>query len=139
MGYLEGLKKHGIDVSNDLIFSWDPDEVNHKTRMAAFVSTHEPDGIFCFSDYIAYEALCVLEADGIKVPDQISIIGFAGEPISEISRPRITTVQQPAEQVGRRAAEILLWHFDNPESLAVKTEILPTHLVLRETTKPSPV
>jgi DNA-binding LacI/PurR family transcriptional regulator len=135
MGYLEGLKKHGIDLRKDLLFPWESDEINRKTRMAAFISANAVDGIFCFSDYIAHEALCILEANGIRVPNQVSIIGFAGEPISEISRPRISTVQQPAEQVGRRAAEILLWHFDNPDSGKVITEVLPTKLVLRETTR----
>jgi DNA-binding LacI/PurR family transcriptional regulator len=135
MGYLEGLKKNGIELSNNMMFPWEADELKRKTMMRAFISANELDGIFCFSDYIAYDVLCILESQGIRVPDQISIIGFAGEPISEISRPRISTVHQPAELVGQRAAEILLWHFDHPDDRQIITEILATDLVLRDTTK----
>lgn len=103
-----------------------------KTKTA---DKHLPDGIFCFSDYIAYETLCYVETMNIRVPQQVSIIGFAGEPISEISRPKISTVQQPAELVGRRAAEILLWHLANPDDKKVITEVIPTQLVLRDTTR----
>jgi len=71
-----------------------------RMSIAEFVRAHHPDGIFCFSDYIAYDAFCLFESLGIRVPDEVSIIGFADEPLSDISRPRISTVHQPAELVG---------------------------------------
>lgn len=135
MGYLEGLRINDVEIIRDLILPWEVDSEHLKTSMAQFVMTHQPDGIFCFSDYIAYDALCVFESLGLRVPDEVSIIGFAGEPVSNISRPRISTVQQPAEMVGRRAAEILVWHVTHPEDTKIITEVLPTELILRATTK----
>lgn len=135
MGYLEGLKQNGVAVTKELILPWQSDCDSWKKSMTAFLASHRPDGIFCFSDYIAYDLMCTLEDLGVRVPEEISIIGFAGEPISEISRPKITTVQQPAESVGRRAAEILLWHLSHPEDKKIITEIIPTKLILRDTTR----
>jgi DNA-binding LacI/PurR family transcriptional regulator len=119
----------------ELILPWEVDGEIRKKWMTAFLRDYRPDGIFCFSDYIAYETLCSLESMNVRVPQEVSIIGFAGEPISEISRPKISTVQQPAELVGRRAAEALLWHLSHPEEKKIITELIPTQLVLRETTR----
>jgi DNA-binding LacI/PurR family transcriptional regulator len=135
MGYLEGLKKNGIVIAKELILPWQADGENRKKSMTAFLRNHLPDGIFCFSDYIAYDILCSLEALNVRVPEEVSIIGFAGEPISEISRPKISTVHQPAELVGRRAAETLLWHLSHPEDKKIITELIPTQLILRGTTR----
>ncbi len=134
MGYIEGLKNGGHQ-QNTFVLPWEPERLRREASIRRFIGEVQPDGIFCFSDYIAYETLCTLETLGINVPTQISLIGFAGEPVSEISRPSITTVLQPAEQVGRRAAEILLWHLANPGEKQVFTEFLPTELILRGTTR----
>jgi DNA-binding LacI/PurR family transcriptional regulator len=135
MGYLEGLKKNGVAVANELILPWQADSENWKKSVTAFLKHHRPEGIFCFSDYIAYDTLCCLEELNVRVPEEVSIIGFAGEPISEISRPKISTIQQPAELVGRRAAEVLLWHLSHPDDKKIITELIPTQLILRGTTK----
>lgn len=135
IGYREGLKKNGLTSSENFKLPWQIDPEKWKASLRSFFSSQQVDAVFCFSDYIAYEALQVLETMHISVPDQISIIGFAGEPISLFSRPKISTVSQPAEMVGRRAAEILLWHLENPDCPKVITEQLPTTLILRETTK----
>jgi DNA-binding LacI/PurR family transcriptional regulator len=135
MGYLEGLKKNGVAITKDLILPWQGDSENWKKSITAFLRSHRPDGIFCFSDYIAYDTLCSLEALNVRVPEEVSIIGFAGEPVSEFSRPKISTVQQPAELIGRRAAEILLWHLAHPEDKKIITELIPTQLILRGTTR----
>jgi DNA-binding LacI/PurR family transcriptional regulator len=135
MGYHEGLKKNGLPFSKNLILPWQTNSEKWKATVASFLSSQNVDGIFCFSDYIAYDALEILETMNVKVPDEVSVIGFAGEPISLFARPKISTVSQPAELVGRRAAEILLWHLENPDVQKVITEQLPTRLILRETTK----
>ena len=135
MGYYEALKKNGLSFSKNLMLPWQTNSEKWKTSVTSFLSTQNVDGIFCFSDYIAYDVLQILETMNVKVPDQVSVIGFAGEPISLFTRPKISTVSQPAELLGRRAAEILMWHLENPDSQKVITEKLPTRLILRETTK----
>ncbi len=135
MGYQEGIRKRCINTGSELIFPWDSDNERLKAKMKLFFTEHQIDGIFCFSDYIAYDALCVLCEMGINVPNQVSIIGFADEPVSSYCIPRISTIHQSAEMVGRRAAEILFWHLENPNDENFIIERLPTRLILRESTK----
>jgi DNA-binding LacI/PurR family transcriptional regulator len=135
MGYLEGLRSNGVSINDDLVLPLEGDDSSRKNSIAAFISAQRPDGIFCFSDYIAYDTLCVYESLNIAVPDEVSIIGFADEPLSGISRPTISTIYQPAELVGKRAAEILIWHLQHPDDKTIITEMLPTELILRGTTK----
>jgi len=135
-GYREGLRKNGFATNEALKLPYIKDIDSWKTELRALLSNHDIDGLFCFSDYIAYDALCLLQELNIKVPEEISIIGFAGEPIAAFTRPRITTVTQPAEHVGKRAAEILFAHLDNIDIQTIITEVLPTQLILRDTTKP---
>ncbi len=135
MGFREGLRKNGITGNEYLKFSWDKDTARWKATCVSFLRDNNIDGILCFSDYIAYDVLCLLQDLNIQVPDQISIIGFAGEPISTFTRPRISTVTQPAELIGKRAAEILFSHLENIDSQTIYTEVLPTELTLRDSTR----
>lgn len=135
MGYVEGLKKNGLSVRTDFILPWQGDGEDRRKSITDFLKSNLPDGIFCFSDYIAYDTLCSLEALNIRVPEEVSIIGFAGEPLSEICRPKISTVQQPAGLVGKRAAEILLWHLSHPDDKKIITETIATQLILRGSTR----
>lgn len=138
MGFREGLRKNGIPGNEDLKLAWDKDTERWKATCTSFLRDNSIDGLLCFSDYIAYDVLCLLQDANIKVPDQISIIGFAGEPISTFTRPQISTVTQPAEQIGKRAAEILFSHLENIDNQTIYTEVLPTRLTLRDSTRNLP-
>jgi DNA-binding LacI/PurR family transcriptional regulator len=135
MGFREGLRKNGIPGNGDLKLAWNKDTERWKATCLSFLRDNHIDGVLCFSDYIAYDVLCLLQEENIKVPEQISIIGFAGEPISTFTRPRISTVTQPAERIGKRAAEILFSHLENIDSPTIYTEVLPTQLALRDSTR----
>lgn len=135
MGYREGLRKNEITSSVDFRLPWNNNIEAWKASCISLIKNQNIDGILCYTDYIAYDALCLLQDSNIKVPEEISIIGFAGEPISTFTRPRITTVTQPAELIGKRAAEILFWHLENVDSETIFTETLPTQLTLRDSTK----
>jgi LacI family transcriptional regulator len=135
MGFREGHRKNGITENENMKLPWDKDMERWKTTCVSFLQNNNIDGVLCFSDYIAYDVLCLLQDLNICVPEQVSIIGFAGEPISTFTRPRITTVTQPAELIGKRAAEILFSHLENMDSQTIYTEILPTQLTLRDSTR----
>lgn len=135
MGFREGLRKNGITENENMKLPWDKDMERWKTTCVSFLQNNNIDGVLCFSDYIAYDVLCLLQDLNIKVPDQISIIGFAGEPISTFTRPRISTVTQPAELIGKRAAEILFSHLENMDNPTIHTIVLPTELTVRDSTR----
>lgn len=87
------------------------------------------DGIVAASDNMAAGALQVLEAHGRRVPQDVAVVGFDDLPVAQMTRPALTTVQQPIRSLGHEMARLLLSVIDGgaPGSL-----ILPTRLVVRD-------
>jgi LacI family transcriptional regulator len=71
----------------------------------------------------------------LRVPDDISVIGFDNIPEAAQVHPGLTTVRQPLEEMGRLAVQILLNRLDDPDLPGERVE-LPTELVIRESCKP---
>jgi LacI family transcriptional regulator len=71
----------------------------------------------------------------IEIPSQVGIIGFSNNPITEMVSPQITTIEQPALEMGRRAAEILIMQIEGKEKPDQNMDIiLNTNLIVREST-----
>ena len=89
-----------------------------------------PDAIFVASDLMARGVLAVLRRAGIRVPDDVAIVGYDDSAIALTTDPPLTTVRQPMYKQGETMAEVLLAHLGGgtPE----RTTILPTELVVRE-------
>jgi LacI family transcriptional regulator len=84
----EVLKKNGLSCYKNLMLPWQTNSEKRTASMTSFLLNQNVDGIFCFSDYIAYDTLQILETMNVKIPDQVSLIGFGGEPISLFTRPK---------------------------------------------------
>jgi LacI family transcriptional regulator len=91
-----------------------------------------PDAIFAANDLIAAGALHALLAEGIRVPEEVALIGMDNTDIAELTFPRLTSVDLGAAERGRRAARLLLTRLDAPE-LAARRESIAPALVRRET------
>ena len=92
-----------------------------------------PTAIFASNDVMAMGAMDVIRHRGFRIPDDISIIGFDNIPQAAMVYPPLTTVQQPLEQMGRVATQVLLGMFKNPEKQVVRMA-LPTELIVRGST-----
>ncbi|WP_313082998.1 LacI family DNA-binding transcriptional regulator [Atlantibacter sp.] len=90
----------------------------------------KPDAVFAISDSLAGGALACAHQRGLKVPDQLAIVGFDGIPFGEITTPPLTTIAQPIHQLGVRSVQLLLERIDNPAMTPVY-ELLPWSLVQR--------
>jgi len=103
-----------------------------------------PTAIFTRSDLMAYGVMSAAEEFGLRVPEDIAVIGFDDNPSSAHMRPALTTVRQPFSDMGRRAIELLFSQIEQAQEarrgrqpLGVKTGEaprieLPTSLVIRE-------
>jgi DNA-binding LacI/PurR family transcriptional regulator len=94
--------------------------------------TDRPEALICYDDVVALGIMDALRSHGLRVPDDIGLVGFDDIPFAGISNPRLTTIAQPSEEVGRRAFTTLLACLKNgemPESC-----MLPVRLVVREST-----
>ena len=74
-----------------------------------------PRAIFAVNDYMAIGALHALHSNGVRVPDEVAVIGFDDIPVASLAYPSLTTVSQPQAEIGRRAAECLLSRLDGGE------------------------
>jgi LacI family transcriptional regulator len=94
-----------------------------------------PTAIFAFNDNTAIGALRVARERGLRVPDDLSVVGFDDSEQSAIVSPSLTTVRQPLAEMGRMAVSLLLRLLDNQRLEALHVE-LKTRLVIRESTGP---
>jgi len=93
--------------------------------------------LLCQNDATAVGAAAALSGAGIKVPNDVSLVGFDGSEIGEYSSPRLTTVEVPLREIGARAVEILSRQIE-ADQVSIEHQILPTQLRVREsTTAPS--
>ncbi len=96
-----------------------------------------PTAIVCSNDVMAFGAIRAIQEMGLRVPQDVSIIGFDDVPESRTFRPKLTTVRQPLQEMGRVATRILVQMIEKSSS-APNQIALPTELIIRESTAPPP-
>lgn len=98
-----------------------------------------PDAIFAVNDMTAIGVLKILKKLGLRVPGDISVVGFTDGLVSSVTDPPLTTVSQHGFELGKRAAAILLERINSGvEIMDPILEVLPTELIIRESTRPLP-
>lgn len=105
--------------------------------LMALPDRERPTALFCGSDEIALGALAALKDLGIRVPDQVSVVGFDNIAESGYTDPPLTTVNQPLRQIGERAAEILIGAVTGGDK-QTRQEVIATNLVERSSVGPAP-
>jgi LacI family transcriptional regulator len=134
-GYRAALKDHGVALDPDLIREGNFQQPRGYAAAVELMNLHTPpSAIVASNDVMAFGAMEAARERGKKIPDDISIIGFDDIPQAAQVHPPLTTIRQPLEEMGRRAAKMLLEIIENPEQPAEKIE-LPTELVVRESTR----
>ena len=94
--------------------------------------TPRPTAVFAANDCMAVGALSALREVGLRVPQDIAVVGFDDIASSSYLSPRLTTVRVEAERLGERAVQLLLASMQNPANGPPRHEILPATLVVRE-------
>ena len=91
----------------------------------------------CFNDKVAVGVMEAAAARGLRVPEDLSVAGFDDIDVSRATSPRLTTVRQPLQEMGRTAVTMLMRQLDGHAHEALSME-LETRLVVRESTGPAP-
>lgn len=135
-GYITALEKHGLEVDDDLIIKCDSyDQASVVTR-ELMQRDNRPDAIFTVNDLTAVGALNTIKGMGIKIPEDVSIIGFTDGLVSSVTDPLLTTVSQHGFEIGQKSAELLIKRIEsNEENYKPVTEIVKTKLVVRNSTR----
>ncbi|EPZ45144.1 LacI family DNA-binding transcriptional regulator [Alicyclobacillus acidoterrestris] len=100
-GYLKTMKKHGLETTvlqGNFRFSG-----GYEAAKKAFTSDCPPDGIFAGNDMMAIGVIQAANELGIRVPDDVSIVGYDDIDMAKCTSPSLTTVRQPANEMGRAA------------------------------------
>lgn len=116
-GYCDALKEAGISLDPALVMEGDfmPPAGRACTHALLDLPAWErPTAIFAGSDYMAYGAISAIEQRGLRVPEDVAVVGFDDNPSSAHMEPALTTVRQPFYEMGRRACEMLLALVDVP-------------------------
>lgn len=134
-GYKKALTKYGVKPNKKLIIKLE-DESNLKERINDMLDNYEVDGIFTIDEISAAITTQVLNKRGLKIPEEISIIGFTNGILSRYSTPPLTSVNRFAHTTGEKAAVRLIDKIEGKmEFEDIKTEIVRTKLVERDSTK----
>ncbi len=94
-----------------------------------------PDGIFAYSDRLAVGALAAAKQRGMKVPEDIAIVGFNNEPIFSLLNPSLSSVEQPIYEMGKAAANLIIDQIEQGTSFIPQTKVFITKLIKRESSK----
>jgi DNA-binding LacI/PurR family transcriptional regulator len=133
-GYAEALKEHGLRSCDGLIRYGGLHERDGYTLMDSLLGEKElPDAIFAVNDPVAIGAFQRIKEAGLKIPDQIAIMGFSNNKITALVDPPMTTIDQPSFEMGRKAAEILIKSIEE-EVIEPKTLVLEAKLIVRGST-----
>jgi LacI family transcriptional regulator len=137
-GYEQALTGRGLPVDTVLIRTGDMRQPSGRIAAEELLSLQpRPTALFCFNNLMTLGALEAIRARRLRIPDDLSVIGFDDMPWATILDPPLTAVAQPAYELGRTAAELLLRRVADP-SLAPSEIRLPTRLVVRASCGPAP-
>jgi LacI family transcriptional regulator len=134
-GAREALAEHGAILRPERVveepYSNDAGYDGMRTLLARGTP---PTAVICFSDVLAIGALAFCADDGISVPEDLSVVGFDNLEYAAHVRPALTTIEVPAGEMGRRAAEYLIGRLQGDEQKDAWE--LETKLIVRATTQP---
>jgi LacI family transcriptional regulator len=133
-GFRQALAAAGIAVDDDLMQPGDYDpEVSAASALRLLKSEHPPTAVFAANDISAIATVTAAASLGIRVPDDLSVVGFDNVPESALNSPPLTTVHQPIREMGQCAIEMLIRLIRGETSDPVHLT-LATSLVVRQST-----
>ena len=132
-GYRAALLRHAILPNPKYVVEVPSSEEGGRAALPRLLAmTPHPDAVFCSSDSVAVGVLEACRAHGVRVPQDLAVVGFADLPHSGQLKVGLTTVRQPRQELGQRAAEMLIGCMEHEEQPNQVT--LPVELVVREST-----
>ncbi len=132
-GYKQALKEGGIAFDPSLVFNNRlTDQTSSEVAEAILNMKQLPDGIFTANDTSAVACIQVLKKAGIKIPDDIAVVGFNNDPISRVIEPNLSTIDYPGQEMGEIAATTLINKLKKLPTGNLNSILLRHNLIVRE-------
>ena len=131
-GYLEALRENRIPIDRDLVicktidFQWALEAVTELLKR-----DNRPDAILAFNDIIAFAALTAIKQAGLRIPDDVALIGFTDDPHAAYVTPRLSAIADQSHVMGQTACQLLLKAIAGDRKIYRK--IVPQQLIIRDT------
>ncbi|MFZ6674900.1 LacI family DNA-binding transcriptional regulator [Undibacterium sp. Xuan67W] len=137
-GYLRALKEAGIDFNSDYLAHSDfTSQGGFSAFQQLLALPDRPTAIFASNDLMAIGGLCAAQQAGVRIPEELSVIGYDDIALASFSTPPLTTIAQPKYEIGVLTARVLVNRIVNAE-LPLRREMLETKLTVRQSTGPAP-
>jgi LacI family transcriptional regulator, repressor for deo operon, udp, cdd, tsx, nupC, and nupG len=132
-GYERALKEFGLPIRTEWIYNTQGLDFEHGVHAMRMLlqQKEKPTAVFAVSDTLAIGALKEINSNGLKVPDDIAVVGFDKISFSNMTNPTLTTVAQPMYKMGSAAATMLI---NSIKGNKVESIVLDHELVIREST-----
>jgi DNA-binding LacI/PurR family transcriptional regulator len=133
-GYIDALKKHNFPIleSNIIHSHYRSNKIEEYARYLINLP-QRPDAVFAINDYAAIEIMHVMKKSGLRIPDDVAILGFNNENMCRFVEPSLSSIDHPASDMGAAAAEILINHIRH-QDLKPERRLIKSKLVIRDST-----
>jgi LacI family fructose operon transcriptional repressor len=134
VGYLRALRKYGVRSSSRLIrLGLAKPEGGYECARKLIQLEPRPTALFVDNNMMMLGALEAIRESGLRVPEELSVVGFDDMPWAKLLHPPLTVVAQPTHELGRQAVESLLERLDQPDKPVSHVQLMP-ELIIREST-----
>lgn len=132
-GYKQALDERGIPYDPSLVLIGAlSEQAGSEAAQQIMKMNPRPDGIFTANDTSAVAIIRELKLAGVRVPEEIAVVGFNNDPISRVIEPNLTTVHYPGQEMGEIAASTLLNTLNNLPAGNLNTLVLRHNLIIRQ-------
>lgn len=134
--YLNTLKAHEMEFHEDWILTCKRFNQNEGEKLAKQLMEmdNKPDAIFCVSDNVALGVIRGLKKMGIRVPEDVGVLGFSNSDLAQVSSPSLSSIHQPGRKIGIRSIKMVLSNIDDKIDISNEHLIMKTRLVKRDST-----
>jgi LacI family transcriptional regulator len=134
-GYKHALSDNNLIFKDEYVISGQSSEEVKLKMLDIMELNNPPDGIFAISDLTLVGVMQALYEKDIKIPEQISVIGFSEVPFSTMYKPPVSSIRPMGNEIGRKAAEIILERIKSPcETRTKSVNYIPGDLIVRGST-----
>lgn len=139
-GFIQAFRGNNLSLSPDLILTFSTEELDHlRRKVEELLTSHEtiPTGIICYNDQVALSVLNILRDLNLKVPEDISIVGYDDSYLAEATETKLTSVSHPKMQMGMEAAKWIVAAVENQNTEGNQhSTVYEPELVIRNSTGP---
>ena len=133
-GYLEALRDNHIPIDRNLVVCDKIDfDVARNATLKLLEGDNRPDAILAFNDIVTYAAFDAIKAKGLRIPQDVAIIGFTDGDSAAFVTPRLTAIMDKAHEQGTKACELLMRSINGDEK--IYKEVVPMILKIRESSE----